>query len=120
MHWVEDGGEVANMIFAVEDSCFTPDSDAAPVPVTIAGFEGSYLEPAEPPAPFENVGDATTRAYELTIGAGTLCVYATWHPTTTADQVAATLAIVDSLRAEHHEDGGIRINFTTTARWDTG
>jgi hypothetical protein len=117
MHWVTDD-EAAAMHFAVEDSCFARSADA--VPVTIAGYDGAYLEPYEPPVVFSDVGDEVTRAYELQIGSGTLCIYVTWHPTTTADELAATLGILDTLRAEHRDDGRIRINFTLADRWDTG
>ncbi len=120
MHWVTPDHEAAAMHFAVEDSCFARSADAVPVPVTVAGYDGAYLEPYEPPVVFSDVGDEVTRAYELQIGSGTLCIYVTWHPTTTADELAATLGILDTLRAEHRDDGRIRINFTLADRWDTG
>lgn len=119
MHWVTDNGEVAAMQFARRDSCFRG-SGAVLVPVTVAGYEGAYLEPHEPPVVFNRVGDEVTRAYELNIGSGTLCIYVTWHPTTTADELDAALGILDTLRAEYREDGSIRINFTLADRWDTG
>jgi len=119
MHWVTDDGEAAAMFFAHEDSCFDR-ADGVPVSVAVAGYESAYLEPYEPPVVFNGVGDEITRAYELKIGSGTLCVYVTWHPTTTADELDAALGILDTLRAEYREDGSIRITFTLTDRWDTG
>ena len=38
------------------------------VPVTVAGYEGAYLEPYQPPVTFVGMGDEITRAYELKIG----------------------------------------------------
>jgi hypothetical protein len=119
MHWVTDNGEVAAMRFARRDSCFRG-ADVVTVPVTVAGYEGAYVEPYEPPVVFVGVGDEITRAYELKIGSGTLCIYVTWHPTTTADELDRVLGILDTLRAEYREGGSIRINFTLMDRWDTG
>jgi len=119
MHWVTDDGEVAAMRFAHRHSCFRS-ADAATVPVTVAGYEGAYVEPYEPPVTFVGVGDEITRAYELKIGSGNLCVYVTWHPTTTADELDAALGILDTIRAEYRDDGSIRIVFTLTDSWDTG
>jgi hypothetical protein len=127
MHWVTGGEqdasaarEAAAIFFAHDDWCFAP-ADAVPVvPVTVAGYEGNYLEPYEPPVAFNNVGDEITRAYELKVGSGNLCVYVTWHPTTTAEELDSALAILDTLRAERRQDGTIRITFTLMDRWDTG
>ena len=126
MHWVtgDEGDpssfrEAAAMFFANEESCFGS-RDAATVPVMVAGYDGAYLEPYEPPIAFNNVGDEITRAYELNVGSGKLCVYVTWHPTTTPEELASTLAILDTLLAEQRGDGSILINFTLTEIWDTG
>ena len=89
--------------------------------MAVAGFEGAYLEPYEPPVTFaRDEGDETTRAYELKVGSGNLCVWVTWNPTTTAEERASALGVLDTLRAEQREDGSIRIVFTLTDRWDTG
>ena len=122
MHWVTGDGEVAVMRFLSPRetrACFRS-AEVVRVPVTIAGYEGAYLEPFLPPVTFVGVGDEITRAYELTIGSGTLCIYVTWHPTTTADELDRVLGVLDTLRAEHRDDGSIRINFTLMDGWDSG
>ena len=121
MHWVTDGREAAVMRFLSpnREACFRS-APSVRVPVTIAGYDGAYLEPFLPPVIFNGVGDELTRAYELTIGSDLLCVYVTWHPTTTADELDAALGILDTLRAEYREDGSIRITFTLEHGWDTG
>ena len=110
------------LTFAVADDCFAYGTDAEPLPVTVAGFEGLYFEPYEDPAvmfiPPRSV--ETTGAYALAIGDRTLCVYLTWAPDTTQDGLEAARQVVESIRGEPFGPDGIRIQFTLPAGWDTG
>lgn len=100
--------------------CFAGGENLRPIPVTVAGYDGTYVEPYEPAVEFSGVGDEITGAYALAVGARTLCVYLTWHPTTTQDELDAAREILESIRAEEAGDDGIRINFTLPSGWDTG
>ena len=50
----------------------------------------------------------------------TLCVFVTWHPTTTDRDRAAAFEILETLRPEPNGPDGIRIIFTLRDGWDTG
>jgi hypothetical protein len=91
------------------------------VPVTVAGLDGLYVEPYEDPdVLFNRRGAETTGAYALAIGDRTLCVYLSWDPDTTQDELKAARQVVESIRGQPFGSDGIRINFTLPARWDTG
>ena len=109
------------LVFSVADDCF-PSTDAEPVPVTVAGLDGLYVEPyRDPGVTFMHVSSAeTTGAYALAIGDRTLCVYLTWDPDTTQEELQAARQVVESIRAEPHGHDGIRINFSLPRGWDTG
>jgi hypothetical protein len=120
---VEDGRDgrdfrQTQLIFSVLDECFAPSSGD---PVTVAGLDGLYVEPYEPPRTFIGPrGGETTGAYALPIGDRTLCVYLTWDPATTPDELEAGRQVVESIRGQPFGPNGIRINFTLPAGWDTG
>jgi hypothetical protein len=110
----------SQLVFAVRNDCFGESGD--PVAVEVAGLDSLHVEPFErwsmtflPPR-----GSETTGAYALPIGDRTLCVYLTWDPTTTEEELAAGREIVESIRGQPHGEDGIRINFTLPAGWDTG
>ena len=109
------------LVFAVENDCFPRARGADPAPLAVAGLAGLYLEPYEDlDVQFVSVGTGTTGAYALPIGARTLCVYITWDPSTTQDELNAVRAVVESLRGQPFGSDGIRINFTLNAGWDVG
>jgi hypothetical protein len=124
MHRVADGAEVAAMFFGVGPNCLERRADQHPVALRVAGLEGISVEPYVPALMFNNVGDEITRAYALDVDGRTLCVFVTWHPTTSDPHRATTFEILDSLRAELHVTPSgqerIRITFTLRDRWDTG
>jgi hypothetical protein len=94
---------------------------ADPVPVTVAGLDGLYVEPYEPSRTFVRPqGGETTGAYALPVGHRTLCAYLTWDPATTPDELEAGRQVVESIRGQPFGADGIRINFTLPAGWDTG
>ena len=109
------------LTFAVEDGCFANRTDVDPV--TVAGFDGLYVEPYEDPAvlfmPREGA-ETTTGAYALAVGDRTLCLYLTWDPGSTQDELEAARQVLESLRAQPFGPDGIRINFTLPRGWDTG
>jgi hypothetical protein len=127
MHHVISDGHDSNvfrqtqLVFGVENDCFGAGGD--PMAVTVAGLDGLYVEPYEdssrlfftPPRGGETMG-----AYALPIDDRTLCVYLTWDPTTTEEELAAGRQIVESIRGQSYGEDGIRINFTLPAGWDTG
>jgi hypothetical protein len=108
------------LIFAVEDECFGPGRD--PVSVTVAGLNGLYLEPYKGPSMtfLTPRGGERTGAYALPIDGRTLCVYLTWDPATTPEELAGARQVVESIRGRLAGEHGIQINFTTTGGWDTG
>jgi hypothetical protein len=115
-----DGREVIAMLFRATFDCLKA-SQQQQVPVRVNGFDGVVVEPYEPPVPFGSPeGIEITRAYRLDIGGRHLCVYLTWHPTTTDDEIDTAARILDTLRAEHIGEDGIRIVFTLDGGWDTG
>lgn len=116
------------IVFAVENDCFGSPREFTPTRVTVAGLDGLYVEPYDPPddriVMFAARGLETTGAYALAVGERTshrtLCVYLSWDPTTTVAELAAARAVIESLRAEPAGATGIRLVFTTESGWDTG
>jgi hypothetical protein len=125
MHkFTNDGSrEVAALTFSV--LCDATEWDEPTQQVYVAGFEGVYAEPYEPPVTFvwRPDGGETTRAYALAVGDRTLCVYLTWHEATTEAERDALLQIVETIRAEHIKNGRldfVRVVFTLDEGWDVG
>ena len=124
MHQVTGDGsrEVADLTFSV--LCDATEWDEPTQQVNVAGIDAVYAEPYEPPVTFTGPeGDETTRAYALPVGDRTLCVYLTWHETTTDVERDALLEIVETIRAEHIKNGRrdfVRAIFTLDAGWDVG
>jgi hypothetical protein len=125
--WTGNLGAIAGMVtesnltrmgFHVAHDCFA-DEDPEPVRITVAGFDGWYVEPSAADFPRHLFfpawadGDETTGAYALTIGDRTLCVYLNWHPKTTWAELEAARAVIESIRAQPVPGTGIRIVFTT-------
>jgi hypothetical protein len=119
------------LFFAVENDCFAAGED--PVPVTVAGLDGLYVGPYGVSVLAEDEtfplssrtfshprGGETQEAYALRVGDRTLCVYLTWDPGTTEEELAAGRQIVGSIRGQPNGENGIRINFTLPEHWDTG
>jgi len=125
MHRVTVVGEEARMtqiVFAIENDCFASGEGPEPVAVSIAGLDGKYVEPYIGPNVLfmpEREEGQTTGGYALPIDDRTLCVYVTWDPGTTSDELDAARKVVDSIRGQAHGTG-IRINFTLGPGWDTG
>ncbi len=94
--------------------------DSQTTPVRVAGLDGVFVEPYEPAVGFSQVGDEITRGYALAVGDRTLCVYLTWHPTTTQAELHSAMDILTTLRAQPIGRDGIRITFTLPDGWDTG
>ena len=122
MHKVNEGeGEVAELIFKVGPSCLPAGAEQAAVPIRVAGFDGVSVQPFEPPVTFGSAdGDETTRAHALAVGDRTLCVFLTWHSTTTAAELTAAEAILDTIRAEPVGESSVRITFMLDEGWDIG
>jgi hypothetical protein len=129
MHLVVGDGvssrEATEMTFAVGADCLGAFQGQQEVSVRVAGFEGKSVEPYEPPVPFGTRGggqdgDEITRAHALDIGDRTLCVFLTWHATTTVEELDAAEKILDTLRAEPVGEDQIRVTFTLEEGWDTG
>ena len=115
------GFRQVQLTFAVETDCFTAAPGAEPTAVTVAGFDGLYLEPYDAPGvQFAPQGGETTGAYALAIDDRTLCAYLTWDPATTPDELNAGREVLETIRAHAFGEDGIRINFTLPAGWDTG
>ena len=108
------------MNFAVGPACLHAIEAQHPTSVRVAGLDALSVGSFKPPQGFNGVGDEITRAYALPIGDRTLCVYATWHPTTSDADRAAALAIVDTIRAQPIGKDRIRVTFILRDRWDTG
>ena len=117
-----DGSRQVQLVFAVEDDCFAYGTDREPTPVTVAGFEGLYVEPYDDPRVLfiSPRGTATTGAYALAIGDRTLCVYLSWDPGTTQGERDAARQVMETIRAQLFGPDGIRITFTVPDGWDTG
>jgi hypothetical protein len=126
MHSVVLEGDSAfrqtQMIFAIEGDCFADGSGPAPVPMTVAGLDGSYVEPYQDPGVLfmSPRGGETTGAYALPIDGRTLCVYLTWDPSTTPAELEAARQVIESIRGQAYGENGIRIVFTLPEGWDTG
>lgn len=111
------------LTFAVENDCFAHGIEVEPVPVTVAGHDGLYVEPYEDPArqfAVDPQAAATTGAYALAIGDRTLCFYLTWDADTTPDELEAARRVLETFRGQPYGPDGIRINFTLPDGWDTG
>ena len=68
---------------------------------------------------YANPGDEITRGHALSVGERTLCVFLTWHPSTTDGELATAAEILESIRAEPIGER-VRITFTLPEGWDTG
>jgi hypothetical protein len=112
------------LTFDAADDCFAGAEGPEPVPVTIAGLDGLYVEPyADPSVQFVFLSDheTTTGAYALPVGDQTLCVYLSWDAGTTAEDLDAARQVVESIRARRYlQTDGIQIEFTLPEGWDTG
>ena len=112
------------MVFAVENDCFAGGYGPEPDAVTVAGLDGWYVEPYDGPGvlfmPHQREPGQITGGYALPISDRTLCVYLTWDPTTTTDELAAARQVVESIRGQAVGADGIRIVFTLAEGWDTG
>jgi hypothetical protein len=120
LHHVGSNGEATALLFAVGPDCLKRSSDERAVQRRVAGFDAEIVEPFEPPVGFNDVGDEITRAYALAVGDRTLCVYVTWHATTTNADREAALHVVDTIRAVPMYKDWVRVNFTLDGGWDTG
>jgi hypothetical protein len=117
-----ESGFQTQLTFSVADDCFAYGTDTEPASVTVAGLDGLYVEPYEDPDVtfVQTRASATTGAYALAIGDRTLCLYLTWDPDTTQDELEAARQVVESIRAQPFGPDGIRMNFTLPEGWDTG
>ena len=127
MHkYVESAGggtRQTQIVFAIKNDCFASVEGPDPVPTTVAGLGGWYVEPYDGPGVLfmpERDSGQTTGAYALPIDDRTLCVYLTWDATTTADELDAEREVVESIRGQASGPSGIRISFTLPEGWDTG
>ena len=86
-------------------------------------YDAWYVEPFEAESPrdvmFLPRGGETTRAYAIPIEDRMLCVYLSWDPTSTPDEIDAAHSVISSIRALPFRSG-VRIVFTTEGGWDTG
>ena len=125
MHKVVEGASTQEiqMTFAAADDCFAGAEGPEPVPITVAGLDGLYVEPyADPSVQFIVRSEGmTTGAYALPVGDQTLCVYVSWNANTTAEELDSARQVVESIRArQYRETDGIQIEFTLPDGWDTG
>ena len=119
------GGAVrqTQIVFAVENDCFVSAEGPEPVPTAVAGLDARYVEPYDGPGVLfmpERESGQTTGAYALAVGGRTLCVYLTWDPTTTTEELDAARGVVESIRGQAVGPSGIRIVFTLPEGWDVG
>lgn len=119
MHSVVPDREVAALFFAAGPSCLAVNEDQRAVAVRIAGMDGVAIEPYLPPITFNNTGDEITRGHALSVGERTLCVFLTWHPATTDDELAAAAEILETIHAQPIGER-VRITLTLPEGWDTG
>ena len=77
------------------------------------------IEPYLPPRGFAITGDEITRAYALPVGAQTLCVFLTWHPSTSEQELATAAENVESIQAQPIGEH-VRLTFTLPSGWDAG
>jgi hypothetical protein len=119
MHRVVGGQEAVAIFFRVGSDCLDAPREQQR-PVQVAGFDGVVVEPYMPPMQFSQIGDEITRAYALSVGGRILCLYITWHPTTSDAERQKAEQIVDGLRAQRISEDVIRINITLVDGWDTG
>ena len=124
MHRVLDDGngprESTILVFAVDDDCLGANREHE-ARVRVSDFDGVSVENYQPPVTFNDpLGDEITRAYEIAVGRSNLCVYLTWHATTTDEELGSALRTIDALRAQPASIDWIRIVFTLDEGWDTG
>jgi hypothetical protein len=124
MHWVVPDPEttwreVAAIFFAVGPRCLAASEHQQTVPVSIAGMEGVSIERYQPPMTFVDSGDEITRGHALLVGEQTLCVFLTWHPSTSDGELATADAILETIKAEPIGER-VRVTFTLPQGWDTG
>jgi hypothetical protein len=125
MHWFNreggNGYELADMLFSIGPNCIAEFGDLATTPARVAGYGAVYVEPYEPAVSYNDPsGDETSRAYKLDIAGRPLCIYVSWHATTTKAQVDSLLDVIESIRAQPIISDGIRINFYLEEGWDIG
>lgn len=120
MHNVDLDAEIVFAVEADQDGCFARGEGPAPLPTTVAGFSAVVVEPygGDARALFIPGGDETTRAYALDVEGRTLCIYLSWGPETSSDELEAARAVLDTIRAQPNR-AGVRIVFTTLG-WDNG
>jgi hypothetical protein len=123
----DDGYRMIQIVFATKENCFADGVGSEPVAVTVAGRDGSYVEPFDGPNVLfmpEREAGQTTGAYALPIDDGTLCVYLTWDASTTPDELDAARQVVESIRGQSIRGATYgtvtRIVFTLPEGWDTG
>ena len=116
-----EGREATEIGFTVGPDCLVTTGNPEPRRVEIGDLEGVSIEPYEPGYLVgPGAEDEITRAYELEVGNTTLCVFLTWHPTSSEEEIARAEAAVQSLRAEPTGFRGVRIMFRLSHGWDTG
>ena len=109
-----------DLVFKVGPDCLSGAGEA-PVPVYFAGLDGVSIDSYQPPVGFAGTsGDEITRAHAFAVGTRTLCVFLTWYESTTAAELAAAEAILDTIRAEPTGRSSIRVTFTLDEGWDIG
>lgn len=115
--------EATAMMFATGPDCLgAAGGQGRQAPVLVAGLAGVLVESYEPVVPFggSDPGEVT-QAYALAVGGQTLCLFLTWNSmSTTEEELAPMLAILDTIRAQSEPGAGVRIVFTLDDGWDTG
>ena len=121
---IEDGQqsrEATTLSFTVGADCLGTSDDRQAIPVRVAGLEGVSVEPYRGPIPWGSIAsDEVTRAHVLAVADRTLCVFLSWHETTTDDELEAAAQVLETLRAEPVGKDQIRITFTLDEGWDVG
>ncbi len=125
MHRVVDDGprarEATAILFSAGPDCLGAFDVRDATNVRVAGLTGVFIEPYEPPVTFGGAdGGDVTRAYALEVEDRTLCVFVTWLPETTPEELREALAVLETIRAQPIGSDGVRINFTLPSGWDTG
>jgi hypothetical protein len=115
-----------DLTFAAVDGaaadCFAGADGPEPVPVTIGGVNGMYVEPYGDPSVqvTQPQGDGTTTAaYALPFEDQTLCVYLSWDADISAEELEAARQVVESIRGHRHR-AGVQFILTLPAGWHTG
>ena len=118
-----DNSRQTQIAFAIENDCFAAGEGPEPRPLTIAGFDALHVEPyQDTDLPFlDSVsGENSISAYALVVDGRTLCVYTAWGDSSTPADLSALREVLETIRGHAWGEGGIRINFTLEAGWDTG